>query len=55
MAKIWWKKIKKGDVLFVECPSSLKAQVITLAKADVVNGVITAEQYEEFIGEPYTE
>lgn len=55
MAKIWWKKIKKGDVLFVECPNVLKAQVITLAKADVINGTITEEQYEELIGEPYTE
>lgn len=53
VAKIWWKNIKKGTVLYAECPSTLKPSVVIYAKADVLNGVITAEEYEMLLGEPY--
>ena len=31
----------------------MKDDARTLAKADVQEGVISAEQYEQYIGEPY--
>lgn len=55
VAKLWWKKIKQGTVLYTECPAVLQPQVKILAKADVVNEVIDAEKYAELIGEPYEE
>ena len=55
MAKIWRNRIIAGDKTYAECPQRYKAQVLALLKADVANGVITAEQFEELTGEPYTE
>lgn len=54
MAKIWRNRIIAGDKTYEECPTRYKAQVITLLRADVANGVITEEQFEEITGEPYT-
>lgn len=51
MAKIYWRTIKRGTRTFADVPEALKAEVKALAQADVANGVITAEQYAEFIGE----
>lgn len=53
MAKIWHKRILAGTQIYADCPLKYKADVKTMFIDDVVNGVITAEQYEEIIGEPY--
>lgn len=55
MAKIWRNRIIAGDQLFENCPARYKPQVLTLLREDVVNGVITAEQFEELTGQPYDE
>lgn len=55
MAKIYWRRIKAGTRFFDDVPTDkLKAEIKELAKADVADGVITAEEYEQFIGEVYT-
>ena len=54
MAKIYWRSIKRGSRTFESIPTeSLKEEVKLLANQDVVDGVITAEEYEQFIGEEY--
>lgn len=55
MAKIWRNRIEAGDKLFRDCPTRYKAQVLALMRIDVVNNVITAEQFEELTGQPYNE
>lgn len=40
--------------MFIDVPKDeLKAEIRELAKAEVVSGEITAEQYEQYIGEVY--
>ena len=53
LAKVWWKRIKAGTQNYNDCPQKYKADVKELAIEDVENGVITAEEYEELIGEPF--
>lgn len=55
MANIYWRTIKRGARSFNDVPEILKFDVIELAKKDVVDGVITSEEYELFIGEVYAE
>ena len=53
IAHSYWRSIKRGTRTFESIPASVTADVRTLAKADVQEGVISAEQYEQYIGEPY--
>ena len=53
IAHSYWRRIKDGARTFESVPASVKDDVRTLAQADVQEGVITAEQYEQYIGEPY--
>lgn len=53
MAKIWRNRIIAGDQQFSDCPARYRTQVLALLRADVENGVITAEQFEELTGQPY--
>jgi len=55
MAKIYWRTIKRGTRTFDSVPENLKDDVKALAKADVADGTITADEYEKFIGEAYAE
>ena len=56
MAKIYWRRIKAGTRFFDDVPTDkLKEEIKELAKADVADGVITAEEYKGFIGEAYEE
>ena len=52
MAKIWRNRIEAGDKLFQDCPDRYKEQVKALMRQDVTDGIITADRYEELIGEP---
>jgi hypothetical protein len=55
MAKIYWRRIKAGTRFYNDVPTdTLKAEIKELAIQDVENGVITAEQYLELIGEEYS-
>lgn len=54
IAHSYWRSIKRGVRTFESVPDNLKDDVRTLAKADVVNGVITEEEYEQYIGAAYT-
>lgn len=55
IAKIWRNRIEAGTQQFSDCPARYKAQVLTLMRQDVVDGIITAEQFEELTGQPYEE
>lgn len=53
IAHSYWRSIKRGVRTFESIPESVKDDVRTLAQADVRDGVITPEEYEQYIGEPY--
>ena len=55
IAASYWRLIKKSIRTYESVPSVLRDIVKTLAKADVKDGVISAEDYENYIGEEYTE
>ena len=54
IAYSYWRRIKDGARTFDSVPDSIKEDVKTVAKEDVVNGVITADEYKTLIGEDYT-
>ena len=49
IAYSYWRSIKRGNRTFGSIPDSVKNDVRTLAQADVQNGVITPEQYKQYI------
>lgn len=60
IAHSYWRLIKNGKRTFESLSTVSKngyppmsEQVRYLAKTDVENGVITEEQYEQYIGEQY--
>lgn len=53
MAKIYWRTIKRGSRDFYTIPESMKPQVKILAKKDVRDNVISADDYKRLIGEDY--
>lgn len=55
MAKIWRNRLEAGTQVWADCPDRYKAAVKALLKADVASGKITAERYEEIVGEAYEE
>lgn len=61
IAHSYWRSIKRGTRTFESIKNSkiasvkaLTDDIIALAKSDVENGVISAEEYEQYIGEAYT-
>ena len=53
ISRSYWRRIKAGARTFDQTPEELKDDVRALGQADVENGVISAEEYERLIGEPY--
>ena len=53
IAHSYWRLIKAGKRTFDSVPDSMKDQVKELAKTDVVNGVISPDEYKFYIGEDY--
>lgn len=53
IAHSYWRSIQRGTRTFESIPDSVKDDVRILAKDDVKNGKITAEQYAQYIGESY--
>lgn len=53
IAHSYWRSIKRGTRTFDSVPDSVKDDVRTLAQTDVKNGVITPDEYKDFIGEDY--
>ena len=52
---IYWRRIKAGARTYASiADATVKAEVKDLAKADVASGEITAERYNELIGEDYS-
>ena len=49
IAYSYWRSIKRGNRTFGSIPDSVKDDVRTLAQADVQSGVITPEQYKQYI------
>ena len=49
IAYSYWRSIKRGNRTFGSIPDSVKDDVRTLAQADVQAGVITPEQYKQYI------
>ncbi|MBR4929345.1 MAG: hypothetical protein IKZ00_00930 [Bacteroidaceae bacterium] len=63
IAHSYWRKVKRGERTFESLKNvnaasgypSMQEQVKYLANTDVQNGVITEEEYKQYIGEVYTE
>mgnify|MGYP004597454453 CR=1 FL=1 len=53
IAHAYWRLIKRGVRTYESIPSTVKEDVKTLAKTDVENGIISAEDYADYIGEEY--
>lgn len=53
IAQTYWRQIKKGNKTYEGVPDVKKSEVLMLARADVKDGVITAEEFEQLIGIPY--
>lgn len=53
IAHSYWRSIKRGTRTFESIPDSVKDDVRILAYADVQKDIITKEQYNNYIGEPY--
>ncbi len=53
IAQSYWRLIKRGKKTYESLNDTMKELVKELAKADVVDGVITEEEYEKYIGEEY--
>lgn len=50
----YWRLVKAGRRTFDSIPKEEDREAVKyLAKTDVANEVITPEEYELFIGEPY--
>ena len=55
IAKIYWRNILNGNRTFDSITDEVVAEEVKrLAAEDVAKGKITAERYEELIGEEYT-
>lgn len=55
IAKIWRNRIEAGTKKFADCPVKYQKDVLKLMRQDVVDGIITAEQFENLTGIPYEE
>ena len=53
IAQAYWRLIKRGRKTYESLDDTMKVLVKDLAKADVADGVITADEYEQYIGEEY--
>lgn len=53
MARIWEKRIIARTRKYEDVPATWKADVKNLLWLDVRRGTITAEEYEEFVGEAF--
>lgn len=53
IAHSYWRSIKRGTRTFESIPDNVKDDVRYLAQTDVQNGVITEEEYKQYIGENY--
>lgn len=53
MAKIWRNRIEAGTKTFAECPARYHKDVLAIMRQDVVNGIITAEEFKELTGQDY--
>lgn len=53
IAHSYWRSIKRGNRTFDSVPDNVKDDVRTLAQTDVETGVITPEEYKQYIGEAY--
>lgn len=53
MNKIWANRLIAGDKVWEDVPLNRKAGVKAELKNRVLIGEITAERYEEIVGEPY--
>ena len=49
IAHSYWRSIKRGNRTFGSIPDSVKDDVRTLAQSDVQDGIITPEQYKQYI------
>ena len=53
IAQAYWRKVKAGERTYESVPAIKAGEVLELAKTDVVNGVIIAEDFYNLIGTAY--
>ncbi len=54
IAHSYWRAIKRGVRTFESVKAEVKEDVRSLAQTDVKNGVITEDDYANYIGESYS-
>lgn len=53
IAHSYWRTVRRGTRTFESVPDSIKADVRTLAQAEVASGAMTADEYLQHVGEAY--
>ena len=53
IAQIYWRTVQRGTRAFASVPLNVRPDVQALARQDVASGALTAEQYQQYIGQPY--
>lgn len=53
MAKIWRNRLEAGTQSWADCPERYRAAVKALLREDVESSKISAERYQEIVGEAY--
>ena len=53
VAVSFWRSIKRGVRTYFNTPDALRGDVRELARMDVANGAVSAQEYKRLIGEDY--
>lgn len=53
MNRIWANRLEAGTQIWSDVPEKRKNAVKEILRSDVINGIITAEQYTIITGEEY--
>lgn len=54
ISPIYWRRIKAGARAFASiADETVKSDIVALAKAELVSGELSAEQYQSLIGMEY--
>ena len=53
IAYIYWRRIKAGTRTYDKVPAQVREDVKLVAQTEVAQGVITADEYQEWVGEAY--
>ncbi len=52
IAAAYWRSIKRGNRKWADIPEEMRGPVNVMAMQELADGIITAQQYAEWIGVP---